>query len=222
MIDRSIADEVRRNNLTYLSPERIESLFNCIDFVHENNVPGDFAEFGVALGGSGICLARSLNGRRYFGFDVFGMIPPPSDIDGEAVKARYNAIAGGQSHGIGGDKYYGYEEDLFQKTRSNFEKFGCPVDQEKINLIKGLFHHTIDNYDHIQLSISHIDCDWYDPVFQSLNYSWAHLSPNGLIIVDDYNDWSGCGKATDAFLELNPSAKLIRSKPHAVIQKPEG
>jgi O-methyltransferase len=220
MVDRTIADQVRHAKLTYLSREKFDSLYDCTEFVQQNNILGDFAEFGVALGGSGICLAKSSNGRKYFGFDVFGMIPPPSEEDGSDVKNRYNNIISGKSTGIGGDKYYGYEANLYDKVVSNFAYFGCHVDHEKVFLIEGLFSDTLLQHDKLRFAIAHIDCDWYESVLLCLNYVWQNLSPGGLIILDDYNDWSGCKKATNEFLLTHPSAKLIRSRPHAVLGGP--
>jgi O-methyltransferase len=220
MVNDSIYSEVVQRNLTYLGPDKIESLLRCVDQVHKANVPGDFAEFGVALGGSGICLAKSLDeGRRYLGFDVFGMIPPPSDADGQDVQNRYKAILSGKSAGIGGDKYYGYVSNLFDVVSDNFKSFGCTVDGKTVCLVKGLFQDTLESYHDANLAIAHIDCDWHESVFLCLKFSWPRLSEGGYIILDDYNDWSGCRKATDEFLESIGDANLVRAVPHAVIQK---
>lgn len=221
MVDRSIADKVLRKKLTYLGPEKLDSLFQCIDIVQESEVPGDFAEFGVALGGSGICLAHALDaGRRYLGFDVFGMIPPPSDMDGAAVHDRYKTIVSGRSSGISGDRYYGYVANLIDVVKSNFSTFGCDVDDQRILLIKGLFTSTLPLYSDISIAIAHIDCDWYEPVSYCLYYVWQRLSPRGFIVIDDYNDWSGCKKATDEFISAHGAAEVTRYRPHAVIRKP--
>jgi len=221
MPDKSLADEVRRKKLTYLSPEKLKSLYECIDDVETSDVPGDFSEFGVALGGSGICLASSLSSeRRYLGFDVFGMIPPPSLADGNDVISRYEVIATGKSSGIGGDKYYGYVDDLYNVVRSNFSDFGLNVDDKKILLIRGLFSETLTAHNDTVIALAHIDCDWYEPVSYCLHYVWPRLSPGGLIVLDDYNDWSGCRKATDEFLSSHSAIDIIRKKPHAVLRKP--
>src|SRR5262245_22686480 len=77
MFWRTTASKVRRQKLTYLSSEKLASLGNLAKSLDNAEVPGDFVEFGVALGGSGICLTKATKrNRRYFGFDVFGMIPP--------------------------------------------------------------------------------------------------------------------------------------------------
>ena len=219
MINRSIADEVRRKNLTYLGPEKSDSLFDCVEAVLTTDTPGDFVEFGVALGGSGICLASSLDGARgYVGFDVFSMIPPPSAIDGEDVNARYKTIAAGKSPGIGGDQYYGYVENLYDIVTANFLSFG--LGDQKVSLVKGLFQDTLPLHGAIKIAIAHVDCDWYEPVLYCLNYAWPRLSQGGFIVLDDYNDWSGCRKATNAFVSSNKDAKVVRYRPHAVLHKP--
>ena len=221
MLDRSIIDEVRHGKLTYLGPDRLSSLYQCIDEIRTTQAPGDFLEFGIALGGSGICLARALDaGRRYLGFDVFGMIPPPSSADGEDVAARYDVIASGTSHGIGGDRYYGYVENLFDVVTDNFTRFGCAPDQARILLVKGRFEETLPATNVGAIALAHLDCDWYEPVSYCLDYVWPRLSPGGYIVIDDYNDWSGCRTATDEFLASRPGAELLRSSPHAVIRKP--
>ena len=220
MIDRSPAQEVRQRRLTYLSPERLNSLYDCIDAVIADNVPGDFTEFGVALGGSGICLAKALDDdRRYVGFDVFGMIPPPTAIDGGRVEERYKIIASGQSHGIGGDQYYGYVENLYDVVSRSFASFGYPPDGGRVSLVRGIFDETLPKYEDLRIAVAHLDCDWYDPVSYCLNFVWPRLSPGGFIVIDDYNDWEGCRKATDEFASGREGLAFARQFPHAVIRK---
>jgi asparagine synthase (glutamine-hydrolysing) len=221
LLDTTVADEVRRERLTYLSPAKFASLYDCLGRIRADGVPGDFLEFGVALGGSGICLARALDGaRRYLGFDVFGMIPPPSAADGQDVLSRYEVIAAGQSAGIEGDRYYGYVENLRDAVKASFARFGCPVDDARVQLVRGLFEETLPRQGEVAIAFAHIDCDWYEPVTYCLNYVWPRLSPGGFVVLDDYNDWSGCRKATDVFIAAHPEAAAVRGVPHAVIRKP--
>jgi asparagine synthase (glutamine-hydrolysing) len=85
-----MAKKVIEKRITYLGEARLTSIGACISDIKLNKIPGDFVEFGIALGGSGICIANELDdGRRYVGFDVFGMIPPPTDKDGPGPLARY-------------------------------------------------------------------------------------------------------------------------------------
>ena len=75
-----VAQRVRKENLTYLTPLKMRRLEKAVSKALKDNVAGDVAEFGIALGGSAIVLARHARhfGRRFHGFDVFGMIPPPA------------------------------------------------------------------------------------------------------------------------------------------------
>lgn len=218
---KPIGKEVRERKLTFLSPKKMKSLLNAADSVVLGEVPGDFLEFGVALGGSGICLASRLDdGRRYLGFDVFGMIPPPSDADGEPVQQRYRKIADGNAKGIDGDQYYGYVENLYAKVSESFASLGLPVDGERILLVKGLFEETVHAHEGTTIALAHIDCDWYDPVKFCLEFVWPRLSEGGQVIMDDYNFWEGARKATDEFLAAHPDAKILRRQPGVVLVKP--
>jgi asparagine synthase (glutamine-hydrolysing) len=51
------------------------------------------------------------------------------------------------------------------------------------------------------VSFAHIDCDWYDSVITCLNQIEPRLSPGGILVIDDYLDWSGCHKAIEAYFE---------------------
>lgn len=214
-----LARKIRERNLTYLSDDKFRSLERELQRIEREAIAGDFTEFGIALGGSAIYLANRGAGRRFFGFDVFDMIPPPSERDGKDTHERYEVIKNGQSQGIGGDRYYGYEEDLYAKVVQNFRDFDLQVDGRQIVLEKGLFEDTVRFAPPDQLSLAHIDCDWYDPVRFCMETVSPVLSRGGVIILDDYNDFGGCRDAATDVLAADESLRLLRSEPHAVIQK---
>jgi asparagine synthase (glutamine-hydrolysing) len=216
----AIARSVQHARLTYLSNAKFISLRNAIRQVRHENVPGDFIEYGIALGGSAIYIASELDGDRHFhGYDVFGMIPSPTERDDDKSKARYETIRSRQSKGIGGDTYYGYQGDLFDKVSASFTDFGLPVDGERIVFHKGLFEDTVHFHPKSRIALAHLDCDWHDPVKFCLERTIEVLSPGGLMILDDYNDYGGCRTATDQFLAGRADCRLIRTLPHAVVQR---
>jgi O-methyltransferase len=215
-----IERNVRRNKLTYLGEGKLASMGECLATVKQQQVAGNFLEFGVALGGSAICIASQLDeGRSFFGLDVFGMIPPPSDKDGPVPNERYRVIKSGKSAGIGGDKYYGYLDNLKDVVIRNFETFGLSVDDKRIRLVEGLYQNTLPTLPEMKIAFAHIDCDWYEPVLLCLQYVWSRLSVGGFVILDDYNDWPGCKRATDEFSRSERGATAIRTMPHAVLKK---
>lgn len=199
----SLAREVVKQKLTYLTAQKLARLEASASAVVERRIPGDILEFGVALGGSAVILSdfAKQGGRRFHGFDVFGMIPPPtSDKDEADAKSRYETIASGASAGIKGDKYYGYRDDLFGDVSRAMAGHGVPVDGRAVTLHKGLFEDTLPRAPVRQVALAHVDCDWYDPVKFCLDYLGSRLSPGGMIVIDDYHDYSGCHTATDEFL----------------------
>ncbi|WP_458095331.1 TylF/MycF/NovP-related O-methyltransferase [Roseomonas sp. WA12] len=201
------ARAVMQERLTMLGARKLLRLERTAARLRRQGVAGDFAEFGLALGGSGILLAgRALrDGRQFHGFDVFGMIPPPtSEKDDPTSKARYEEIAAGRSRGIGGDTYYGYVPNLFDVVKESFARHGAPVDGERVVLHRGLFEDTLPDYASRSLALVHVDCDWYDPAKYVLTTLADRVSPGGAIIMDDYHAYGGARTATEEFLRARP------------------
>lgn len=219
----SRARRVKADNLTYLADQKLLSLHREMARIRRDNVPGDFLEFGVALGGSAILMAQECaSDRSFHGFDVFGMIPAPGhEKDDEKSKARYEEIRSGRSVGLGGDIYYGYRDNLYDEVRASFTRYGLPVDQKRVHLHKGLFSDTwpVAAPNIARVSLAHIDCDWYEPVQFCLNAIAPLMSPHGAIILDDYNDYGGCRTATDEFLTLHRQFRVSRQSGHLVLRR---
>ena len=185
--------------LTYLSPAKLSRMEQALDSVHD--IPGDFVEFGVALGGSAILIASQAGDRNFHGFDVFGMIPEPaSEKDDRKSKSRYETIRSGSSRGIDGQQYYGYRDELFSEVKDSFLCHGLQVGRDGIHLHKGLFEQTWPEVSIDSLAFVHIDCDWYDPVAYCLREVAQKMSPGGVILIDDYHDYGGCRTAVEEFL----------------------
>lgn len=207
---------VLNDRLTYLSVRRFRTLERLVKQIKSEDIGGCVVECGIALGGSAIVLTQ-LSGRPFRGYDVFGMIPAPSENDPAAVHERYRTIAAGESEGIKGDDYYGYLPDLYERVQATFADYGLPVDGRKIKLIKGLFEDTLSLDEPVALA--HIDSDWHDSVKLCLERLWPQLSPGGFVVLDDYIDYGGCRAAADSFVATRPDASLVQISPNAVIRK---
>jgi len=214
-LSRTVMDE----GLTYLAPAKLRRIEGALRSVRE--VRGDFAEFGVALGGSAILIATAASQRQFHGFDVFAMIPEPtSDKDDEKSKKRYDKIRSGKSAGIDGQLYYGYRSDLFSQVKDSFARHELPVGENGIHLHKGLFEDTWPTARVNSLALAHIDCDWYDPVRYCLQVIAPKLSRGGVIIIDDYHDYGGCKTAVEEFLNQNPSF-MFEDGPNPILRRPK-
>jgi asparagine synthase (glutamine-hydrolysing) len=190
---------IRSRNLTYLSEARLQNIYTTISEIEKSEIPGVFIEAGCALGGSSILIASEKKpDRRLFIYDVFGMIPPPSGQDSAEVHHRFKIISEGKSKGIGGEKYYGYIENLLEVVKSNYSLFDIDPEAQSVSFIKDLIQETMQIDEPV--AFAHIDVDWYEAVRFCLQTIFPALSVGGSIIVDDYFDWEGCKKATDAFL----------------------
>lgn len=191
---------VKREELTYLQSAAIFSLYDTVKQVEKQRIPGLFIEAGCALGGSAIIVAKAKDMSRPFRiYDAFGMIPPPSKHDGEEVHARYEEIKNGTSKGIGGNTYYGYNDDLLATVKANLSRHGFPIEHHRIDLVKGYFEETMKVDEAV--AFAHIDCDWYESVRICTEEIAPKLSLGGKMVYDDYFDWSGCQMAVDEYFE---------------------
>jgi O-methyltransferase len=115
------------------------------------------------------------------------------------MKARYQEIASGTATGIDGGKYYLYENDLKAIVEDNFKRYGYPIQEHSVELIKGDVTKTLKISQPVALA--HVDVDWYEPVRIALEQVIPHLITGGSVALHAYFDWSGCRKAADEFFE---------------------
>lgn len=207
----NIIHTVRWKHLTYLEDAALKDLMEAV--AKTDDLDGCIIETGCALGGSGICIAyEKRQDKPLFIYDVFGMIPAPGEKDGEDVLERYQEIKQGKSCGIGGDLYYGYQENLIETVKNSFcSVLGIESPREaNIEFIKGLFEDTLICKQPVALA--HIDCDWYDSVMVCLERIVPMMVQGGILVIDDYNHWSGCRKAVDTYFADKKELFLFEKK----------
>ena len=211
-IEQVIA-RVREEHLTFLKANDLRELATIVLDAERVSLPGLVVEAGTARGGSAMVIAAAKAPERPMKvYDVFGMIPPPSEHDGPDVHRRYEKIAVGQASGVGGETYYGYRDDLLAEVSDSFARLGMPTADHRVELIQGLFEDTIDLDEPV--AFAHLDGDWYESTMTCLTRIAPLLVPGGRIVLDDYFMWSGCRKAVDEYFagrdefELERRAKL--------------
>lgn len=207
----SIVDRVKQENLTYLEKPALLELAKVVLANEKSGIDGAVIEAGCALGGSAIVIANSKKIERpFYIYDVFGLIPPPSEKDDKKVHERYKEIKSGKSKGIGKDVYYGYRKNLYETVQNNFALFDLDVTQNNIIMVKGFFEDTMSI--DFPVSFAHIDCDWYQSVMICLDRIWPNLVLGGTLVFDDYDCWSGCRNAVDQyfFAQDKNSYKFIK------------
>jgi asparagine synthase (glutamine-hydrolysing) len=213
----AIVRAVTRESLTYLGQDALIDLYDAVRDLEAKGVEGALIEAGCALGGSAIVMTDAKSpDRPLYVYDVFGMIPPPTAKDGPDVHRRYEVIRAGESKGLGGDTYYGYQPDLIGKVRQNFLRHGFDPETNHIHLVQGLFEDTLQGQGAVALA--HLDCDWYRSVMTCLDRIEPRLVRGGRLVIDDYGSWSGCRKAVDDYFrdKQNRYAFVRKSRLHIV------
>lgn len=205
----NLTNQIALNGLTYLDKYAISNLIHAIDKITRKRVQGIWVEAGTALGGSAIIIsALKQPGQSLHLFDTFTMIPPPNIKDGDDVHLRYKEIIEGRSKGINQNLYYGYIDDLLSQVKDNFNKF--EINSEEVFFHKGLFKDTMHFNE--KIAFAHIDCDWYESVKYCLNEIIPNLQVGGIVVIDDYESWSGCKLAVDEFISTYKDINKYRTK----------
>jgi hypothetical protein len=214
------AGAIRDEGLTFLTPDQLRSLISCVLEVEEAGREGILIEAGTARGGSAIAMALAKSPERELRvYDVFGMIPAPSDRDGADVVRRYETIASGKASTRDGSVYYGYREDLLGEVRESFARHHVPVEENRVSLVEGLFQDTVTGDEPVALA--HLDGDWYDSTMTCLERIAPRLVVGGRLVIDDYYSWSGCRRAVDDYFADRPGYRVeFRAKVHVVRTAP--
>jgi hypothetical protein len=132
------------------------------------HLPGNFAEFGTWRGGCAYMILSRTNvapEHRFFLFDTFTGIP----ADRLTKREREHGFAGSL-----GDTSVEYVDDLLARWRPRYQL--CPGD----------IFHTLGTFDIGTLSFAHIDMNAMAPSQFALEFAYAHMTPGGIIVFDDY------------------------------------
>lgn len=195
--EREIAAIVERaQRFSMLFPPTLHDLTIRVQQVVDDGVPGDLVECGVWRGGSAFLMAEMLDRigderRRVWLCDSFEGLPPPEDVDGPAAAA------------------YADDRDsprYFDNCRAGLEEVGANARtagvEHRVELVPGWFEDTLyEARERIgPIALLRLDCDWHSSVTTCLEALYDHVSPGGIVIVDDYYTWDGCAVAVHEFL----------------------
>lgn len=183
---------------TMTSPERIFSLCRTVEYIVQNEIPGDIVECGVWKGGSMMAVAHTLTKmratRKLHLFDTFEGMTQPSSVDknfkGELAA---HALATSDKSTSWSWAYSGLEE-----VKSNLQ--GTGYDLNQVAFIKGKVEESIPQYAPAQIAVLRLDTDWYESTYHELRHLYPRLSVGGVLIIDDYGHWEGARKAVDQYI----------------------
>jgi hypothetical protein len=158
-----------------------------------NRVPGDILVAGVWKGGSSLYL-QALNrafhlGKRVWLCDTFrGFID--EDIthrkDQEALRIFAEDLRFSVALPTAGDV-----ERLFRR---------CHLWGDDVHILEGRLEEMLADRRWKQLSLIHIDVDFYEPTLAALELTYDSLSVGGYVVIDDYGvEMFNCADAVDDF-----------------------
>lgn len=181
------------NNFYKLIPfSRIEKFIIQLELFKKSiKVKGDIIEFGVYKGNSLIRLIsfnKIFNKKKksVFAFDVFHKFPAGTYKKDELQRKKFIKDAGENS--ISKHKL---ENILKKKNLKNFK------------LIKGDVLKTAPNFlkknKNLNFSFINLDLDLYEPSLLVLENFYPKLTKNGIIMLDNFNEFFGETKAVKEF-----------------------
>lgn len=185
---------------TMTSAARMYSLYNAVQYVVNNNIPGDFVECGVWRGGSCMLMAETLlalgdTSRNIYLLDTFEGMPAPQDEDKNLFGQSAASLMTREEKSVQSSVWcYADLNDV----QNNMGKTGYPPN--RLNYIPGKVEDTLPDQLHTQtIALLRLDTDWYASTLHELIHLYPLLSSDGVIIVDDYGHWKGCQKAVDEY-----------------------
>ena len=166
---------------SWLSEARLRALWDSVNSVVDDGVPGAVVECGCATGGSAALLGLALRGRRpLYIFDGFQGLPEPSERDPDRAKAQ---------------RFVGHCRCSQEAVEAYLRGFGVEA-----TIVPGMYADTLPAPEPRAVAVLHVDCDFHDAVLACLEAFYDRVSYCGRIHIDDYGHWAGCKAATDEFL----------------------
>lgn len=167
---------------------------------------GDVCEFGVAQGATSALLANEIRATRktLWLYDSFTGLPKPSPKD----QLKDDIF------GLGAiDRYEGEMRCDASEVEARLTQIGIPAERYRIRA--GLVRDTLTEQNGpAAVCFAYVDFDFYEPIADALSYLSRHLTPNGRIVVDDYDFFStGAKTAVDEFV-AREAGRFELSLPH--------
>lgn len=194
---------------TMTSKEAMYSLYSSTKYIEEAKIPGDFVECGVWKGGNIMLIAKVLNNlkiydKKIFLYDTFRGMPKPSKIDLKIkdLSSAYDKWKKNQNK-----KYNSWCYAPLQVVKKNVFSVGYP--KKNFIFVKGKIENTIPKIIPNKIAILRLDTDFYSSIKHGLIHLFPRLSKGGVLIIDDYEYWSGAKKAVDEYIKQNKIPILL-------------
>ena len=191
---------------TMTSPERILSLCEAIDYIQNNNIPGDIVECGVWKGGSMAAIARTLvhsgsTQRKLWLYDTFEGMSAPTDDDVDFLGRGASQLLDAAPTDQADSRESIWCRCALEQVRDTMALTTYP--NQNIRYVKGKVEDTLATESPDQISLLRLDTDWYESTRCEMETLFPKLAIGGVLVIDDYGHWQGCRKAVDEYFSQN-------------------
>jgi hypothetical protein len=203
----SLYEQCRQYTMT--SWERLYALYKSVQYTAKNSIPGDLVECGVWRGGSMKLVAHVLSllgdtNRTLFLYDTFeGMTEPDPvldvDFSGNQAINDWHQL---QRRGV----KWSYAP--VEEVREVVAASGYPM--ERVKFVKGPVENTIPETIPTSIALLRLDTDWYSSTKHEMQHLYPRLSPQGILILDDYGHYQGSRRAVDEYLSKFDEKPLLQ------------
>ena len=205
---RALVEHVKTFTMT--SVERMYALYKSIKYIDSANIAGDIVECGVWRGGSMMLVAHTLlalgqSDRDLYLFDTFEGLPKPDEFKDVDLWGN-RAIDGWLPRQTGEESSYWAEASL-EDVKKNLASTAYPP--ERIHFVKGMVERTIPENAPKSIAILRLDTDWYSSTKHEMEHLYPLLSPNGVLIIDDYGHFKGAREAIDEYFKTKGLTVLL-------------
>jgi hypothetical protein len=171
---------------TMVGVPRLLHIADSLQTAIKDGVPGGFAECGVWRGGASIMAAAVLEGtgRPVWVCDSFKGFPEPDPFHG--------CDRGSNLHNIE------YLTVGLDEVKANFEKYKLLT--EEVHFVEGYFSDSLPGPVG-DLAYLRCDGDMYGSTWQTLAALYDHVSPGGMVLIDDWNIGGGLYPARNATID---------------------
>jgi O-methyltransferase len=183
---------------TMTTPPRIYALARAVEYVTAQRIPGAIVECGVWRGGSMMAIALTLlrlgvTDRELYLFDTFSGMTAPGEEDVKHTGERAADMLATSSRD---------SDDWAVASLDDVKAavLGVGYPEERIHFVQGPVEETLPGSAPGQIALLRLDTDWYASTKHSLVHLYPHLSPGGVVIVDDYAYWQGARQAVDEYI----------------------
>jgi O-methyltransferase len=192
-----------KSKYTITGVDRCYSLYKAIKYITKGDILGDIVECGVWRGGSAMLAALTLienqqTYRKIYLYDTYEGMPEPTDKDIDL-------------HGVPYRLLWEKERELLAVSLDEVKKnmFSTGYPKENIIFVKGMVEDTIPNTVPNQIALLRLDTDLYESTYHELFHLYPKITPQGVIIIDDYGHFQGAQEATEKYFSQESQTVLF-------------